>query len=193
MPLARKKQDHYTYADYLTWGESYRCELIDGVVYDMTPAPSRQHQELAMELSGILWSFFKDHPCKVFPAPFDVRLPSPGEDDDRTDTVVQPDIVVVCDARKLDDRGCRGAPDLAVEIVSPESAARDMKEKLALYEKRGVKEYWVVHPDAKIVMVFYRVKKNTYGKPLVFGADDIIRSKIFRDLKIKGSRLFGVK
>ncbi|MBP7585121.1 MAG: Uma2 family endonuclease [Spirochaetes bacterium] len=193
MSLARKKQEHYTYADYLTWGESYRCELIDGVVYDMTPAPSRQHQELAMELSGILWSFFKDHPCKVFPAPFDVRLPSPGEDDDRTDTVVQPDIVVVCDARKLDDRGCRGAPDLAVEIVSPESAARDMKEKLALYEKRGVKEYWVVHPDAKIVMVFYRVKKNTYGKPLVFGADDIIRSKIFRDLKIKGSRLFGVK
>ncbi len=193
MPLARKKQDHYTYADYLTWGESYRCELIDGVVYDMTPAPSRQHQELAMELSGILWSFFKDHPCKVFPAPFDVRLPSHGEDDDRTDTVVQPDILVVCDARKLDDRGCRGAPDLAVEIVSPESAARDMKEKLALYEKRGVKEYWVVHPDAKIVMVFYRVKKNTYGKPLVFGADDIIRSKIFRDLKIKGSRLFGVK
>jgi len=191
MPLARKKQDHYTYADYLTWGENYRCELIDGVVYDMTPAPSRQHQEMAMELSGILWSFFKDHPCKVFPAPFDVRFPSTDESDDKIDTVVQPDIVVVCDARKLDDRGCRGAPDLAVEIVSLESAARDMKEKLALYEKRGVKEYWVVHPDAKIVMVFYRVKKNTYGKPLVFGADDIIRSKIFKDLKIKGNLLFG--
>lgn len=99
--------------------------------------------------------------------------------------------MVVCDARKLDDRGCRGAPDLAVEIVSPESASRDMKDKLALYEKRGVKEYWVVHPDAKLVMVFYRVKKNTYGKPLVFGAEDVIRSKIFKELKIDGSRLFG--
>jgi Uma2 family endonuclease len=190
MPLAHKKKERFTYGDYLTWGNDYRCELIDGEVYDITPAPSRFHQELAMELSGLLWSFFKDHPCRVFPAPFDVRLPAPGESDDTTDTVVQPDIVVVCDEKKLDDRGCRGAPDLAVEIVSPESVTRDMKDKLALYEKRGVREYWIVQPDAKIVMVFYAVKKNTYGKPMVFGAEDVITSKIFEDLKVEGRALF---
>ena len=144
-----------------------------------------------MELSGILWSFFKDHPCKVFPAPFDVRFPMTDDSDERTDTVVQPDIVVVCDARKLDDRGCRGAPDLAVEIVSLESAARDMKEKLALYEKRGVKEYWVVHPDAKIVMVSLPREEEHVRQTSGFRVDDIIRSKIFKDLKIKGNLLFG--
>ena len=190
MPLAHKKKEHYTYGDYLTWGSDYRCELIDGVVYDMTPAPSRFHQELLGELFAVLHGFFKDRPCRVFVAPFDVRLPAAGESDEKTDTVIQPDIVVVCDEKKLDDRGCRGAPDLAVEIVSPESVTRDMKDKLALYEKRGVREYWIVQADAKLVMVFYSVKKNTYGKPMVFGAEDVITSKIFRDLKVEGRALF---
>jgi len=140
----------YTYADYLSWDEG-RWELIDGQVWDMTPAPSRMHQEVSINLSSLLHEFFKERDCSVYAAPFDVRL---SDDDDAEDyiitTVVQPDISVICDQTKLDDQGCVGTPDVVVEILSPATATKDLKVKRAWYEKYGVKEYWLVHPTDKI-------------------------------------------
>ena len=192
MPLARKLHKKYTYSDYLQWPEDTRAEIIHGVIFDMTPAPSRRHQEVSGELYGQLWNYFRDRPCRVYAAPFDVRLPDKNEDGDNAGTVVQPDIVVVCDEKKLDDRGARGAPDIVIEIVSPESARRDMKQKLELYEHHGVKEYWVVHPDTRLVMVFRIGKGKKYARPDVYGHEDTIETPLFNGLSIDCGRVFGV-
>ncbi len=192
MPLARKLHKKYTYSDYLQWPEDTRAEIIHGVIFDMTPAPSRRHQEVSGELYGQLWNYFRERPCRVYAAPFDVRLPDKNEDGDNAGTVVQPDIVVVCDEKKLDDRGARGAPDIVIEIVSPESARRDMKQKLELYEHHGVKEYWVVHPDTRLVMVFRAGKGKKYARPDVYGPEDTIETPLFNGLSIDCGRVFGV-
>jgi len=139
----------YTYADYLTWDDDKRYELIDGVPYLMSPGPNRAHQGILRELSLRIGIFLEDHPCKLYFAPFDVRLNA----DDEDDTVVQPDLVVVCDGSKLDDHGCVGAPDFAIEILSPSSARHDMLKKYKLYQKVGIPEYWIVDPDRKLLQV----------------------------------------
>lgn len=139
---ARKFRDYFFYSDYLQWDEG-RWELIDGVIYDMTPAPSRLHQRISMDLAAKIHGQLVKGPCEVYTAPFDVRLLPAGTDvsDDKIDTLVQPDIVIVCDQAKLDDRGCLGAPDLIIEIMSPATAAKDLKIKRDLHERHGVKEY----------------------------------------------------
>jgi Uma2 family endonuclease len=144
------EDQHYTYADMLEWDESLRAEIIDGEVYMMSP-PARFHQDISSELHGQLWTFLKGKPCKLYPAPFGVRL-FPKEDLS-DDTVVEPDIVVVCDHSKLDDRGCNGAPDLVVEILSPSNTQRDRIVKFRKYLAAGVREYWVVDPHQKTVEV----------------------------------------
>jgi Uma2 family endonuclease len=136
----------YTYGDYRHWPDEERWELIDGEAFNMCPAPSRQHQEVLMELGRQTANFLLGKPCKVYIAPFDVRLPQADEADDDVNTVVQPDLAVICDHSKLDDKGCRGAPDWAVEIISPHTAAKDRTRKLELYQRHGVREYWLVHP-----------------------------------------------
>ena len=123
-------------------------------------------------------------------ARFDVRLPRGDEADDDIDTVVQPDISIICDSRKLDELGCRGAPDLIVEILSPSTASKDQKEKLALYEKHGVKEYWIVQPDNKLVMVFQLSKTTSYGKPDIYTHEDTINVKRFKGLVIDLASVF---
>jgi Uma2 family endonuclease len=129
-----KLEQAWTYADYCSWPDDERCELIDGVAYAMSPAPSRQYQELSGELFRQFANHLKGKPCKVYDAPFDLRLSEQNAaSDNYVTTVVQPDILVVCDSSKLDDRGCNGAPDLIVEILSPATAARDLKEKFDLY------------------------------------------------------------
>jgi Uma2 family endonuclease len=140
----------YTYADFLEWDESLRAEIIDGEVYMMAP-PVRAHQEISGEMYGQFWAFLKGKPCKVYPAPFGVRL-FPKEDLS-DDTVVEPDIVVVCDHSKLDDRGCNGAPDLVIEILSPSNPSHDRLVKFRKYLAAGVREYWIVDPEQKIVEV----------------------------------------
>ena len=140
-PLALNLQETYTYGDYLRWDDGERWELIDGVAYNMTPAPNRRHQAILRELSYQFTAFLAGKPCEVYFSPFDVRLPEHNEKDEEVTTVVQPDLVVICDPDKLDDRGCRGAPDLVNEILSPSTSRKDMKTKLELYEKRGVREY----------------------------------------------------
>ena len=140
----------YTYADYCTWDDDLRWELIDGVPYLMSPAPSWDHQSINAALLGQIWQFLRDKPCMVFAAPFDVRLNADGSDD----TVVQPDIVVICDESKISRKSCDGAPDMVVEILSPSTSRRDMTEKLRLYERFGVREYWIVDPERKIVQSY---------------------------------------
>jgi Uma2 family endonuclease len=188
--LAGKNPDRYTYGDYLTWADGQRYELIDGVVYIMSPAPSRRHQEISMELSRQFSVYLFDKDCKIYAAPFDVRLPEGNEKDEDVTTVVQPDLLVVCDLNKLDDRGLRGAPDLVIEILTPESGGRDKKIKRALYEKHGVKEYWIVNYNEKTVDVYLLNDENQYGKPDIYFDKDKVPITIFEDLEIDLSLVF---
>ncbi|WP_248924822.1 Uma2 family endonuclease [Paenibacillus hamazuiensis] len=180
----------FTYGDYLTWPDEIRCEIIDGVIYDMTPAPSTTHQRLLGSLFNRFFTCLDGKTCEVFAAPFDVRLPKPNEKDMETTTVVQPDIVVVCDPDKLDERGCKGAPDLIVEIISPSTSRIDLKIKLFLYERVGVKEYWIVFPNEKVVQVYQLDDNGKYSQFEVFGADDEVRVGIFEDLTIRLHNVF---
>jgi Uma2 family endonuclease len=146
---AVKKQERYTYADYLTWDDSVRYELIDGVPY-MMAAPTVEHQRVSSELHGQLWSFLKGKSCRPFTSPIDVRLNFKKGDD----VVVQPDLLVVCDHSKIDKNSINGAPDFIIEILSPSTASYDLITKLNRYMKAGVREYWVVDPENKAVQVF---------------------------------------
>ncbi len=148
---AEKPYREFNYADYLSWDDGKRWELIAGTAYDMTPAPGRRHQWAVLALGSALFRFLEGKRCQVYVAPFDVRLPEPDETDETASNVVQPDIVVVCDRKKLDDRGCRGAPDLVIEVLSPHATGRDLEIKLRLYERHQVREYWIVDPWQKLV------------------------------------------
>jgi Uma2 family endonuclease len=164
MGLALRDAEHHTYRDYLTWPEDARYELLDGAAYLMSPAPDLAHQDVVGEIYLQARLALDGHPCRVFVAPVDVRLPKAGEDDDAIDTVVQPDVFVVCDEKKLDRRGVRGAPDWIVEALSPSTAAHDHVRKRRAYERAGVREYWLVHPTDRIVTI-YRLAGTEYGKP----------------------------
>jgi len=149
MPLL-KEPTYYTYNDFLSWDEKERAELINGEVV-MLGAPTSEHQLISMELSRQLSTFLLGKPCKVFAAPYAVRL-NP-QNDDRDDTVLEPDLAVVCDASKIESRGCRGAPDMVIEIVSPSSASYDRVVKFRKYQQGKVREYWIVDPETKTVQV----------------------------------------
>ncbi|MFA7097958.1 MAG: Uma2 family endonuclease [Gammaproteobacteria bacterium] len=164
MALARRDNVYHTYADYLGWPEDVRYELIDGVAYLMAPAPDLAHQEVAGEIYFQLRNALEGSPCRALIAPVDVRLPKANETDERIDTVVQPDVLVVCDAAKLDRRGVRGAPDLVVEVLSPSTASHDHVLKRRVYERAGVLEYWLIHPTDRMVTI-YRLADVEYGKP----------------------------
>jgi Uma2 family endonuclease len=181
----------YTYRDYLSWPDDERWELIDGVAYNMTPSPSRLHQDVARELLTRFNNYLKGKPCKVYAAPFDVRLPTENEKDDEAKTVVQPDLVVVCDPSKLDEKGCNGAPDLVVEILSPATAKKDMVLKFSRYEKAGIKEYWIISPENKTLMVF-KIDPATgrYGRPEMYSDEDTVTVGLFADLTIDLKTVF---
>ncbi|MFM8442148.1 MAG: Uma2 family endonuclease [Methylococcus sp.] len=164
MKPAASDLDHYTYGDYLKWPDDVRYELIDGSAYGMAPAPTLDHQEVAGSIYYQLRQALEGQPCRPLIAPVDVRLPKAQEADDQVDTVVQPDVLVVCDPGKLDRRGVRGAPDLVVEVLSPGTAGHDHVRKRRVYERAGVPEYWLVHPVDRLVMV-YRLIQGQYGRP----------------------------
>ncbi|MBN2443226.1 MAG: Uma2 family endonuclease [Spirochaetales bacterium] len=185
-----KETETYTYKDYIHWSEDERWEIISGVPYNMSPAPSRIHQYILFDLSRQIGTFLQDKPCQAYSAPFDVRIPNgKGE----LDTVVQPDLSIICDKKKLDDQGCVGAPDLIIEILSPATASKDVKEKFNLYEKSGVKEYWIVDPHDKVVFVFNLGENGQYGKPRIFSSSDTIDSHIIRTLVIELESVFTEK
>ena len=149
---AIQKDKRYTYAEYLTWGEEIRCELIGGVIH-MLAAPTWEHQSIVADLTRQFGSFLLNKPCKVFPAPFDVRLNAADGDD----TVVQPDLTIVCDRSKLDGTGCIGAPDMVVEVLSPSTAGKDCLVKLNWYLNTGVRECWIVDPDSKSLRTYVMI------------------------------------
>ena len=144
---------YYNYADYLQWTFDGMVELINGKIFKMAPAPTTSHQLLLMELSYLVMHHLRRKNCKVFVAPFDVRL-SKFKEDKLIDSIVQPDLCIICDSTKIDERGCNGAPDMIVEILSPSTALRDLDLKFKLYEENAVKEYWIVQPNDQTVSVF---------------------------------------
>lgn len=180
----------YSYADYLNWATEKRCELIDGSPYAMSPAPSPLHQQIVGLLTAELNSFFKSKSCVVYPVPFDVRLAKQNSSDDQIFNVVQPDISVVCDSGRIDEKGCVGAPDLIIEIVSPSTASRDHILKKTLYEAHGVKEYLLVDPVNRIVTVYVHSGNNHFGSGKIFDHNSIFESSIFAGLKIDFSGIF---
>lgn len=186
----KKPEEKFTYADYLSWPDEERWELIEGEAWDMSPAPGTDHQKVLREIFGRFYEYLQGKNCELFPAPFDVRFQEPNElSDEEILTVVQPDLVVICDPSKIDERGCAGAPDIAVEILSPSTAYKDETMKLKLYEKHGVKEYWIVNPEAQYIMI-YRLDREKYSKPEYLKDDDIIESRVLKGFKAKLSDLF---
>ncbi len=165
MQPALDTRHHYTYGDYLTWPDDVRYELIDGVAYLMAPAPTLEHQDIAGEIYYQLRQQLEGKPCRPYIAPVDVRLPKGNEADEAIDTVVQPDVIVVCDQGKLDRRGVRGAPDFVVEVLSPSTAFHDHKRKREVYERAGVKEYWLVDPVERTIHIYRLDENGRYGKP----------------------------
>lgn len=156
----------FTYGDYRRWPDEERWELIEGEAFNMSPAPSRSHQDWVLELGRQIANHLLGKPCRPFIAPFDVRLPEKNEADDDIKTVVQPDISVICDRSKLDESGCRGAPDFIIEVLSPGTSRKDQIQKKRLYERHGVREYWLVHPIERI-LTRYLLEDGRYGAALI--------------------------
>jgi len=184
MALAALKIEIFTYGDYLAWLDSERWELIEGQPYDMSPAPLRRHQQISIELAAQILIYLRDKSCEVYSAPFDVRLPEKDEADEDIISVVQPDIAVICDESKLDRLGCRGAPDFIVEILSASTAAKDQIQKLALYEKHGVREYWIIHPTDNILSVHLLGKDGKYGAASIYEGKGRLKLNVLPDLEI---------
>lgn len=151
----------YTYADYLKWTFEDRLELIKGYIFKMSPAPAEIHQRVSQKVNNSLYNYFKEKPCEVYTAPFDVRLIKKSAADKEIITVVQPDICVICDLSKIDEKGCIGAPDIVVEILSPGNNKKELKNKYEVYEEAGVKEYWIIQPNEK---TFFRYILNEKGQ-----------------------------
>ena len=167
MTVLKRDSHHHTYADYLTWSRDYGDELINGTGYVREPpSPTRLHQEIVAELSHQLASALEGKPCRVYVAPFDIRLPKSTEEDDQVDTVVQPDVFIVSELQKLDARGMRGAPDWLAEVLSPSTRRYDKIVKIPAYERAGVREVWLINPMDRTLSI-YRLKAGRYGRPTV--------------------------
>ena len=183
----------YSYADYLTWKFTETVELLRGKIVAMA-APKPQHQDAVIALGSILRAYLKGKQCRAFVAPFDVKLYDKNKSllaDRDIYTVVQPDVCVVCDLAKLkDNRGCSGAPDLVVEVVSPSTKQRDLHEKKELYAEAGVLEYWIAFADSKIILTHILKEDGTYTDPKMYSDTDFITPHIFPDLRIDLADVF---
>ena len=182
MPLAVQAKQKYVYDDYLAWPEGERWELIDGEPCAMTPAPSLRHQRVISRLAHLLETALAGHPCTAFVAPVDVVLAD--------DTVVQPDVLVVCDASKLEANRVAGAPDLIVEVLSPPTALRDHRAKRELYERYGVREYILLDPEAQFAERFTLGPDGVYGRSDLFGPEDVLRLSSLGGLELRLSEVF---
>lgn len=184
-----KENKKYTYAEYLTWPKEEKWEIINGEPY-MQAAPSWQHQSISRELILQFGEYLRNKTCQIFSAPFDLRLPYDGEKDEETTNVYQPDLVVVCDKNKLKGTGYYGVPSMVIEILSPATARIDRLLKFNMYEKAGVKEYWIVEPDTKLISVFILQSNNKYGRPEIYTESDNIKVSVFSDLTIELNKVF---
>ena len=183
----------YSYADYLLWQFSERLELIKGKIFKMSPAPSRNHQQVSLRLTREIDKILINKKCELYIAPFDVRLVNfkKSTSDKQILTVVQPDLCVVCDISKLDEKGCLGAPDLIIEILSKGNSKKDMTIKFDLYEENGVQEYWIVNPSEKDVHI-YTLSNGKYigSRPYIMETE--LQSATFPDLKFEVDKIFEV-
>ena len=182
----------YTYADYLTWQFEQAVELIKGKLMKMA-APNRKHQKISWQLSGRFFTAFKGLRCEAYAAPFDVRLLDKKKSIKANKdvlTVIQPDLCVICDLKKLDDKGCIGAPDLIVEILSIGNSKKEMRTKKDLYEESGVKEYWIVDPQHETLLQYNLQENGLYTPPKFYMNDEIITSTVFSQLEINLVEIF---
>jgi Uma2 family endonuclease len=179
----------YSYADYFKWQFEERVELIKGKIFKMSPAPNFNHQVLAGEIYREIGNFLKKQPCRVFIAPFDVRLPRKSNEDKEIFTVLQPDICVVCDPSKYDSRGCVGAPDIVVEVLSPGNNAKELKNKYDVYEEAGVKEYWIISPQNNTFLINTLIDGHyVTSRPLTTG--DVVTTTILPGFSLDLKELF---
>jgi Uma2 family endonuclease len=182
----------YTYADYLAWIDDVRRELIDGFI-KLFPAPVDIHAKVSYRLTRQLGNFIESTGCgcEIRYAPYDVRLPENGEiANDKIYTVVQPDISIICDLSKLDINGCIGAPDMIVEILSPSNRKRDLLEKFYLYQKFGVREYWIADPKVKTVTVYIMQQDGEYNDGEVYQTGEKVPVHIFNGHMIDMNAIF---
>lgn len=176
----------YSYGDYLKWKFQERVEIIKGKIMAMSPVPNRLHQRISMKLTKAFLDVFDSHQCELYVAPFDVRFP---DSNGKIKTVVQPDLCVICDPNKLDEKGCIGAPDLIVEILSPGNSKREMKDKYELYQEQGVSEYWIVRPEEQHIQIYVLENGRYIGvQPVVEG--DVVTSIKFPALSFDTSGLY---
>ncbi|MDR3695233.1 Uma2 family endonuclease [Mucilaginibacter sp.] len=180
----------YTYADYFKWQFDERLELIKGKIFTMSPAPSRSHQEISLAITLKIGNYLKGKPCKVYTAPFDVRLPRSSKEDNAIFTVVQPDICVVCNLSKLDDRGCIGAPDIVVEILSPGNNKKELRNKYEVYEEAGVKEYWIIHPSERTFLKYTLDEKGLFQPSRLLIAGDELTSNVLPGFSMDINEIF---
>ncbi|EGW41343.1 Uma2 family endonuclease [Desulfosporosinus sp. OT] len=188
MPLHHENKK-YTFADYLTWPENERWEIINGVPH-LQSAPTWQHQAISRELLTQFNNYLKDKSCQVFASPFDLRLPEKDENDEETTFVVQPDLIIVCDKKGLKGTGYFGTPTLVIEITSPATARNDKVWKFNKYEKVGVQEYWIVEPDGKFISVYTLQPNDRYGRPESYTETDQIKVTVFPDLAVDLKPIF---
>jgi len=190
MSIIRHSSDKkYTYADYLTWTDGERWEIIDGVPY-MQSAPTWQHQAISSELMLQFGECLRNKPCRIFSSPFDLRIPELNEEDEETTFVCQPDLIVICDKAGLKGTGYYGTPTLIIEISSPSTARKDKLLKFNKFEKAGVKEYWIIEPDGKFVSVFTLQNNKRYGRPDVYSDEEKISVSALPDLIIDLNPVF---
>ena len=183
MPPSALPQDHrHTWSEYRTWPDDERWEIIDGVAYNMSPAPSTRHQAIVGSLFSYLHRHLSGKGCRPFMAPTDVRL-------SETD-VVQPDILVVCDPARITHSHIEGAPDLVMEVLSPGTSAKDLREKKWLYQRSGVREYWVVDPLELYVQRFLLTHDGRYGEAEILGPQEIVPLVVLDGLTIDLSEIF---
>jgi len=184
----------YSYADYLSWQLDKTVELIRGKIMMMSPAPNVKHQSIVTNLSGPLYQYFHKTNCKLFYAPFDVRLYDQQKSlkaDEEIHTVIQPDLCVICDKEKLTEQGCLGSPDWIIEILSKGNSKKEMQIKYQLYQESGVKEYWLVYPYEQAVHQFI-LDESTEKYQLInmFAEEDIATCHLFPDLEIDLREVF---
>ena len=182
--VERIPEAHYTYGDYKSWNDDLRWELIDGEAFCMSPGPAEAHQSLLVALTSELRVCFRGKECRVYVAPFDVMLPKGDEPEDEIDTVVQPDIMIICDMSKIQHNGIKGAPDVVFEILSPSTARRDLDDKFHLYERAGVKEYVVVDTQNRVMTAHRRGAEGQFSFKKIYEADDVLEFGMFPELKI---------
>lgn len=180
----------YTYADYLQWTFKERIELIKGKIFKMSPAPSTYHQEILGNIYFAFKLYLSKRPCKVFIAPFDVRLTKKSLLNEDVITVVQPDISVVCDRNKIDKRGCIGAPDIVVEIISPGNNKTELQNKYEVYEENAVQEYWIVSPQDKTFLKYTLNKEGVYVASRLMSSEEEITTPILPGFVLKLEEVF---